>query len=197
MRNAETPRPDDGGPLSTEDLAGGGRQDIDSEPSEFADTPPAYPGEATSGAEEREDGARQEPADEPGASEAAYDPGGRGVADEYGDREAADDSGGMEAGDDPGGTHTAGDNEPLLGAEQEEFRARWQQIQSRFVDDPKDSVNAADQLVAETMQALATTFSSHKRDLEGQWHRGEKVPTEDLRLALQQYRSFFNRLLST
>ncbi|MEU3503945.1 hypothetical protein ABZ726_25375, partial [Streptomyces hundungensis] len=166
MRNAETPRPDDGGPLSTEDLAGGGRQDIDSEPSEFADTPPAYPGEATSGAEEREDDARQEPADEPGASEAAYDPGGGGVADEYGDREAADDSDGMEAGDDPGGTHAAddpggmgagdasggvegvGDNEPLLGGEQEEFRARWQQIQSRFVDDPKDSVGAAASSVA-------------------------------------------------
>ncbi|MEU9192520.1 hypothetical protein [Streptomyces hundungensis] len=224
MRNAETPRPDDGGPLSTEDLAGGGRQDIDSEPSEFADTPPAYPGEATSGMEEREDDARQEPAAGPGESEAAEDPGGRGVADEYGDgeaardpgaSEAANDPGGMGAGDDPGGTHAgddpsgtgagddpgggegAGDNEPLLGAEQEEFRARWQQIQSRFVDDPKDSVNAADQLVAETMQALATTFSSHKRDLEGQWHRGEEVPTEDLRLALQQYRSFFNRLLST
>ncbi|GGU48844.1 hypothetical protein [Streptomyces violascens] len=89
------------------------------------------------------------------------------------------------------------DNEPLLGAEQEEFRARWQKIQSQFVDDPQDSVNAADQLVAETMQALAATFSTHKRDLEAQWHRGEEVVTEDLRVALQQYRSFFNRLLST
>ncbi|MFD7015362.1 hypothetical protein [Streptomyces sp. NPDC059928] len=91
----------------------------------------------------------------------------------------------------------AEEQEPLLGEEQEEFRARWQKIQSQFVDDPQDSVNAADQLVAETMQALATTFSSHKRDLEGQWHRGEEVPTEDLRVALQKYRSFFNRLLST
>ncbi|MFE9406574.1 hypothetical protein ACFYNY_33255 [Streptomyces sp. NPDC006530] len=177
MRNAETPRPDDGGPLSTEDLAGSGRQDIESESSEFAETPPAYPGEATSGPEEREGDVRQEPLDEPG--DGATDEPVDEPADETGDRGAADE------------------NEPLLGAEQEEFRARWQQIQSRFVDDPKDSVNAADQLVAETMQALATTFSSHKRDLEGQWHRGEEVPTEDLRVALQQYRSFFNRLLST
>ncbi|MFE4335987.1 hypothetical protein ACFRQM_43490, partial [Streptomyces sp. NPDC056831] len=80
---------------------------------------------------------------------------------------------------------------------QEEFRARWQKIQGEFVDDPKNAVNAADQLVAETMQALATTFSEHKRGLEGQWQRGEQVATEDLRLALQQYRTFFNRLLST
>ncbi|MEU6019677.1 hypothetical protein ABZ826_38745 [Streptomyces sp. NPDC047515] len=88
-------------------------------------------------------------------------------------------------------------NEPLLGGEQGEFRARWQKIQGEFVDDPKNAVNAADQLVAETMQALATTFSEHKRGLEGQWQRGEEVATEDLRIALQKYRSFFNRLLST
>lgn len=91
----------------------------------------------------------------------------------------------------------AEENEPLLGGEQEEFRTRWQKIQGEFVDDPKNAVNAADQLVAETMHALATTFSEHKRGLEGQWQRGEQVATEDLRIALQRYRSFFNRLLST
>ncbi|WP_262371142.1 hypothetical protein [Streptomyces sp. WAC01526] len=56
---------------------------------------------------------------------------------------------------------------------------------------------AADALVAEVMQLLATTFADHKQGLEGQWHRGEEVATEDLRLALRQYRSFFDRLLST
>ncbi|MGW1410063.1 hypothetical protein [Streptomyces sp. NPDC002403] len=85
----------------------------------------------------------------------------------------------------------------MLGNEQEDFRARWQRIQGEFVDDPQNAVNAADQLVAKTMQALATTFSEHKRGLEGQWQRGEEVATEDLRLALQRYRSSFNRLLST
>ncbi|MER6844751.1 hypothetical protein [Streptomyces platensis] len=86
---------------------------------------------------------------------------------------------------------------PLLGPEQEEFRSRWQRIQSEFVDDPRAAVGAADTLVAEVMQALATTFSEHKQGLEGQWHRGEEVPTEELRVALQRYRSFFNRLLKT
>ncbi|WP_326615763.1 hypothetical protein OG863_00815 [Streptomyces decoyicus] len=47
------------------------------------------------------------------------------------------------------------------------------------------------------MQALATTFSEHKQGLEGQWHRGEEVATEEPRVALQRYRSFFNRLLNT
>ncbi|MFH8573914.1 hypothetical protein [Streptomyces sp. NPDC017993] len=86
---------------------------------------------------------------------------------------------------------------PLLGLKQEEFRSRWQRIQSEFVDDPREAVGAADTLVAEAMQALAATFSQHKQGLEGQWHRGEEVETEELRVALQRYRSFFNRLLNT
>ncbi|WP_314244618.1 hypothetical protein [Streptomyces sp. DSM 40907] len=90
------------------------------------------------------------------------------------------------------------DTAPLLGAQQAEgLRTRWQEIQQGFVDDPKQSVLAADGLVAEVMQLLATTFADHKQGLESQWHRGEEVATEDLRLALRQYRSFFDRLLST
>ncbi|MGA5067697.1 hypothetical protein ACPB9E_28640 [Streptomyces exfoliatus] len=90
------------------------------------------------------------------------------------------------------------DAAPLLGAQEAEgLRTRWQEIQQGFVDDPKQSVLAADGLVAEVMQLLATTFADHKLGLESQWHRGEEVATEDLRLALRQYRSFFDRLLST
>ncbi|MFE6663877.1 hypothetical protein ACFVFH_09940 [Streptomyces sp. NPDC057697] len=87
---------------------------------------------------------------------------------------------------------------PLIGPQDtEDLRARWQRIQQEFVDDPQRSVLAADELVAEVIRLLATTFADHKRGLEGQWHRGEEVATEDLRLALRQYRSFFDRLLTT
>ncbi|MFK8906631.1 hypothetical protein [Streptomyces sp. YS-3] len=90
------------------------------------------------------------------------------------------------------------DTAPLLGTQEAEgLRSRWQEIQQGFVDDPKQSVLAADGLVAEVMQLLATTFADHKQGLESQWHRGEEAATEDLRLALRQYRSFFDRLLST
>jgi hypothetical protein len=64
------------------------------------------------------------------------------------------------------------------------------------VDSPQDAVREADELVAEIIQNLAATFAEHKRTLEGQWSRGDEVQTEDLRLALRQYRSFFNQLLS-
>ncbi|MGW6982354.1 hypothetical protein ACWGE1_23430 [Streptomyces sp. NPDC054932] len=96
-----------------------------------------------------------------------------------------------------GGEPAAAD-EPLLGTEEaEDYRTKWTRIQGRFVDDPQEAVTSADALVAEVMQALAQTFSSRKQGLEGQWDQGEQVATEDLRLALQQYRSFFNRLLNT
>jgi hypothetical protein len=50
--------------------------------------------------------------------------------------------------------------------------------------------------VASTMQQLADGFASAREDLEGQWSRGEDISTEDLRVALQRYRSFFKRLLA-
>ena len=85
----------------------------------------------------------------------------------------------------------------LTDDEERGFRDRWQEIQGRFVDDPREAVHEADTLVADVMQTLASTFAQHKKDLEGQWGQGEKVDTEELRGALRRYRSFFNRLLST
>ena len=46
------------------------------------------------------------------------------------------------------------------------------------------------------MKRLAETFANERANLEHQWDRGDSVTTEDLRLALQRYRSFFDRLLS-
>jgi hypothetical protein len=76
-----------------------------------------------------------------------------------------------------------------------DFRSRWDEVQIHFVDDPRKAVEKADNLVAETMKRLAEIFSEERKNMETQWSRGENVSTEDLRLALQRYRSFFNRLL--
>jgi hypothetical protein len=86
----------------------------------------------------------------------------------------------------------------LLGsADESRFRERWGDAQARFVDDPQEAVRTADGLVAELMQSLAQGFSEHKERLEAQWQRGGDPDTEELRQALQRYRSFFDRLLST
>jgi hypothetical protein len=76
------------------------------------------------------------------------------------------------------------------------FTRRWDEIQTSFVDEPRKSVQEADQLVAEVMQRLAESFARERSDLEQQWDRGEDVSTEDLRVALQRYRSIFVRLVA-
>jgi hypothetical protein len=77
-----------------------------------------------------------------------------------------------------------------------DFRARWDTIQAGFVDEPRNSVEQADGLVAEVMQRLAKSFADERSTLEGQWGRGEDVDTEALRVALRRYRAFFDRLLA-
>jgi len=86
---------------------------------------------------------------------------------------------------------------PLFSPEEaKDFRARWDAIQASFVDEPRRVVEQADSLVAVAMKRLAEMFATERAKLEGQWDRGDNVSTEDLRLALRRYRSFFGRLLS-
>jgi hypothetical protein len=86
---------------------------------------------------------------------------------------------------------------PLFPANQAEaMRERWTEIQAAFVDEPRRAVEQADGLVAETIKRLAEMFAAERDRLEGQWDRGDDVDTEDLRQALQRYRSFFTRLLA-
>jgi hypothetical protein len=89
-------------------------------------------------------------------------------------------------------------SEPLLAPElSATFQHRWEEVQTRFVDEPRGAVEDADGLVAGLMQQLADGFAQERERLEAQWGRGEDISTEDLRVALQRYRSFFQRLLST
>ena len=64
------------------------------------------------------------------------------------------------------------------------MRSRWTEVQSAFVDDPRDCVQKADGLVADVVDKLTTGFSGASAHLEEQWSRGEEVSTEDLRIAL-------------
>jgi hypothetical protein len=80
-------------------------------------------------------------------------------------------------------------------SEMGDFRSQWSKIQTAFVDAPRRTVEGADKLVAAVMQRLAEGFANERSGLEKQWDRGDNVSTEDLRVALQRYRSFFDRLL--
>ena len=78
----------------------------------------------------------------------------------------------------------------------EAMRSRWTEIQGAFVDEPRRAVEQADGLVAEAIKRLAEMFAEERDRLEQQWDRGDDVDTEELRQALQRYRSFFTRLLA-
>jgi hypothetical protein len=80
-------------------------------------------------------------------------------------------------------------------SEMGDFRSQWSKVQTGFVDEPRRTVEEADKLVAAVMQRLAEGFANERSGLEKQWESGDNVSTEDLRLALQRYRSFFDRLL--
>jgi hypothetical protein len=80
-------------------------------------------------------------------------------------------------------------------SEMEDFRSQWSNLQAGFVDEPRRAVEDADKLVAAVMQRLAEGFANERSGLEKQWDSGDNVSTEDLRVALQRYRSFFGRLL--
>jgi hypothetical protein len=91
----------------------------------------------------------------------------------------------------------AADATPLFPSnELDDLRNRWNSVQGTFVDEPRRAVEQADGLVASAMKRLAEVFAQERSNLEQQWDRGDNVSTEDLRIALQRYRSFFQRLLS-
>ena len=93
--------------------------------------------------------------------------------------------------------HERDDRTDLLDdSEAEDLRRRWGDIQAGFVDRPKEAVSEADGLVADTIKRIAQGFARARGDLEEVWSSGGDVSTEDLRVALQRYRSFFERLLN-
>jgi len=80
--------------------------------------------------------------------------------------------------------------------EAQNFRTRWEKIQSSFVDEPRRSVKEADELVATVIKRLEEVFARERTQLENEWGKSDNASTEDLRVALRRYRSFLDRLLS-
>ena len=95
----------------------------------------------------------------------------------------------------PIGTNAGSSAALLCHDETEHFRTRWNEIQGKFVDDPRSAVEQADALVSEAVGKISQMFAAAHSSLESQWKQSKDVSTEDLRQALQRYRSFFNRLV--
>jgi hypothetical protein len=80
-------------------------------------------------------------------------------------------------------------------SELQSYRGRWEQVQSDFVDEPREAVQKADDLVSDLVEKLTSGFTQTRSGLEEQWKKGEEASTEDLRVAFTRYRAFFQRLL--
>jgi hypothetical protein len=104
-------------------------------------------------------------------------------------------AGGTEAGvaDEDG---ESGGRERLVPADRaQDYSSRWDALKGDFVDEPRRAVRQADELVGELLDELQRLFADQRHTLEQGFDR-EGASTEDLRLALRRYRSFFDRLLS-
>jgi hypothetical protein len=128
----------------------------------------------------------REPVEQPTADRTAAEQ-GASPADAAATGEPMNDRGGAGNGDRP--------VELVSGADADSFRTRWTEVQTRFVDGPKGAVEDADTLVADLMRHLAQRFADERANLERQWSEGTDASTEDLRIAMTRYRSFFDRLL--
>ena len=95
----------------------------------------------------------------------------------------------------PDAERAGGEGELFSANERNELEQRWNEIQAQFVDEPQGSVQEANALVSDLMDRLVSSFSEQRARLEAQWERGDDVTTEDLRMVLMRYRSFFGRLL--
>jgi hypothetical protein len=94
-------------------------------------------------------------------------------------------------------TEVPGSNLPLFAQnDAQDLHSRWEKVQIGFVDEPRKAVESADELVAGTIKKLAEVFAAERQKLEAEWDKTDNVSTEDLRIALRRYRSFFDRLLS-
>ena len=101
----------------------------------------------------------------------------------------------------PGAEHARESAPPRRGVllsegEADRLQSRWSDIQAAFVDEPREAVRKADSLVNDVTRRINEVFTAERSALEKQWDRGDQVTTEDLRVALQRYRSFFDHLLS-
>lgn len=186
MRDNGTTQPAGSG-LTTDDIARGSGGAAGE--GQGAGPPPVFPGEETGGVGASDtrtaDTADTADTSADAGTDTAVEPGKPARAEDDAEKTSAADTG------------EGADEELLAPQDKENFRTRWQAIQNDFVDDPREAVHSADSLVADVMQKLAATFAERREGLEEQWNRGEQADTESLRVALREYRSFFNRLLAT
>ncbi|MGV9451001.1 hypothetical protein [Streptomyces sp. NPDC003635] len=100
-----------------------------------------------------------------------------------------------------GGSRPAGESAPLLPRDEaDKLELRLQHALSGFVDKPRAAVEEAEQVVEEVTGRVTEALNQRRRTLRGSWQGGDakgasNADTEQLRLALRDYRALADRLL--
>jgi hypothetical protein len=93
----------------------------------------------------------------------------------------------------------------------EQYTAQWQEIQFRFVDDPRGSVTEAADVVAQVTAKMEAAIQERQRAIEerqraiaeqqrtlrDQWGEGSNADTENLRETLRMYKTFLDQLIGS
>jgi len=92
-----------------------------------------------------------------------------------------------------------------------QYTAQWQQIQFKFVDDPRASVTEAADIIAQVTAKMEAAIQERQRAIEerqraiagqqrtlrGRWGEGAKADTETLRETLRMYKTFLDQLIGS
>ncbi|GHH79666.1 hypothetical protein GCM10018781_58160 [Kitasatospora indigofera] len=145
--------------------------------------------------------------DEPGAAPALRKPAAEPVIPRQPTgSDALDSRPGIPAASVPGaGTGPAGADTPhapglwLETAQVQRLSAQWRAVQTGFVDDPRAAVEQADDLVGKAADLIAESVGENRRRLRAAGGPTEDsgIPTEELRLAMREYRTLLDRLLAS
>jgi hypothetical protein len=74
------------------------------------------------------------------------------------------------------------------------YRDRWQQIQLRFIDDPRQAAEQAHTLVGDVLDSFTEAVQRQREDLS-RWRSAQLDDTEELRMTVRRYRDYLDRLL--
>ncbi|MFF4781987.1 hypothetical protein ACFY3E_11875 [Streptomyces griseorubiginosus] len=134
-----------------------------------------------------------------------HDSGARGLGHDSGERGLGRDSGERDPGRDSvaGGVKTSGRDARLLPHEEsDKLSTRLQHAVAGFVDEPRSAVEEADHVLEEVAARFADAVKERRRTLRNSWQAGDggqgkgaAGDTEQLRLALRDYRELTERLL--
>jgi len=75
------------------------------------------------------------------------------------------------------------------------YQDRWGAIQAGFIDDPGRTVESASALLAEISDDITRAITGEREGIDGRWRTTESS-TDDLRVAMQDYRALYGRLTS-